>query len=114
MRHYIDKPEKLKILLTCPMCLKDMYNNIKKLPDKNMNLVESKEIIVKEEIKRSKEYEITCPHCKRFSITYINQLENEERNINETEAKRIIDENIVHPIEWDMSDENLLEENDKL
>ena len=82
IRHYIKSKEDFKILLTCPICLKDLFADIMiKLPDQR-RLIEDTKLTLFEKVSDKKEYEHICPHCNLFSITYINQMKREEKKCN--------------------------------
>lgn len=73
--HYVDKEEKLQLLLTCPMCKADMYQT--EMIEFKKNKIDSnnkKEIIIKEMRRGLKEVNKQCPHCQKFRIRYINGL----------------------------------------
>lgn len=79
--HIIDKLEKLKVLLVCPMCLKNLFDDKKQIDFISNKQIINKEIALKEEIKNIDEYNCVCPHCKRFNIIYRNKLKKEVKNV---------------------------------
>lgn len=82
--HNVDKLEKLKVLLTCPICLKNMFENIKQLTTGKEIIpidIVNKEIELKKRIINEKSISITCPHCSRFNIRYNNLLKKKIRKV---------------------------------
>jgi hypothetical protein len=79
IRHHVRKKEDLNILLTCPICMKELFTKeVKRFP-LNEKSIDNKDLIIKEKIQVREEYECICPHCKSFSITYINDMKKESK-----------------------------------
>jgi hypothetical protein len=83
--HHIRTEEDIKILLTCPVCLKNIFEEKKQIENISKNNFQSKEIIIKEKIKTRKDYSFCCPHCKSFHMTYINLMKKKIKNVTENE-----------------------------
>ena len=81
IRHHVRSEKDLKILLTCLICYGDLFGKTIRALSDAKNLIEANALIVKEKIQHRKEYECICPHCHSFSITYINDMKRELREM---------------------------------
>lgn len=82
--HEIKNRKNFNLLCTCPICLKSLIqkNNLLTNDVKLLEYDKQKLLIEDNFDKGNDEYEIICPHCKTFSITYVNKMNN-MRHINE-------------------------------
>lgn len=84
--HEIKTIEDIKILCTCPACLKSLVDNEKITDGKERKLLtyDKQKLLIEDKMKKGNDqHEIVCPHCKRFHMIYLNRLNKDMRNVTE-------------------------------
>lgn len=93
--HYIYSKDRLKALLTCPYYLGDLSKdtNIKKINDGSiLKEFQSTELLLKKRLEPNQWITVTCPHCNRFSISYVFQFDKlleEEKEMRKVEEAQL-------------------------
>ena len=77
--HEIKDDKNFSILCTCPVCLKSLITDSDRLMIVNNKMLlanekETKRLIIDAFNDNDEEYNLWCPHCKRFNIIYKNKI----------------------------------------